>query len=524
MKLFAKTMSDRVTIGGSLFALGLLALSGPVAATGLSANLAALAKTGTVNERFQSYNVEMVEVTGGRFWAPYGGPADEVYRERAPIDLTHPRLVTLASHLGPSLMRVSGTWANNTYVKKKGESLTSPPPGFKQMLTREQWSSVVAFSKAVDAPIVTSFAVSAGTRDANGRWTTVQAQRLADLTQDFGGRLYAAEFFNEPNVPGATQGMPAGYDAAQYADEFRLFKSWANKALPDMKILGPGGIGEGSLTKDLPANAFVGGFIRSEDMMKANPGSLDVVTYHFYGTVSQRCHHMGMGSAVKDEALTAAWLDRTLLDEVFYAQLRDIYEPGKPLWNTETAQAACGGSPWAASFLDTFRYLNQLGVLAQKNVQVVMHNTLAASEYALIDQDTLEPRPNYWAAVLWRRTMGRTVLAPPASPAADVRVFAHCLPEGMGGVGLLALNTGETARRWALSGETHVWTLKGQPIDTRQITVNEQLPTLLNSGQIGGLDSVKSMDLVDLPAHSVTFVAVPSANNAACFGDVASRL
>ena len=33
---------------------------------------AAFARVGTVDERFQSYNVEMVEVTGGRFWKPYG--------------------------------------------------------------------------------------------------------------------------------------------------------------------------------------------------------------------------------------------------------------------------------------------------------------------------------------------------------------------------------------------------------------------------------------------------------------------
>jgi hypothetical protein len=26
----------------------------------------------TIDPRFQSYNVEMVEVTGGRFWSPYG--------------------------------------------------------------------------------------------------------------------------------------------------------------------------------------------------------------------------------------------------------------------------------------------------------------------------------------------------------------------------------------------------------------------------------------------------------------------
>ena len=30
-----------------------------------------LKRVGTVSPRFQSYNVEMIEVTGGRFWAPY---------------------------------------------------------------------------------------------------------------------------------------------------------------------------------------------------------------------------------------------------------------------------------------------------------------------------------------------------------------------------------------------------------------------------------------------------------------------
>jgi heparanase len=28
-------------------------------------------RIGTVNDRFQSYNIEMLEVTGGRFWKPY---------------------------------------------------------------------------------------------------------------------------------------------------------------------------------------------------------------------------------------------------------------------------------------------------------------------------------------------------------------------------------------------------------------------------------------------------------------------
>lgn len=493
-----------------------VALLGSLAGSAGASELSQLAQTGTVSERFQAYNIEMVEVTGGRFWAPYGGPPGEVYRQRAPIDLTNRRLIALAGALGPSYLRVSGTWANNTYLAADGEKLEAPPQGFSQVLSADQWRAVVAFSRAVDAPIVTSFAASGGVRNAEGVWTPVQAQRLVDLTREAGGALAAAEFFNEPNVPGATSGMPPGYGAQSYARDFRVFRDWARRSAPEMKIIGPGGVGEGSLTKSIPVNVLGGEFVSSQDMMAANPGALDAVSYHFYGAVSQRCAHMNIGTASKDEALDAAWLDRTREDFTHYSALRDQYEPGKDLWNTETAQAACGGSPWAATFLDTFRYLNQLGLLARLGVKVVMHNTLAASDYALLDQDTLDPRPNYWAAVLWRRTMGARVLAAPAAPAKDVRLYAHCLPSGRGGVGLVALNTGETQQPLKVGYAFTRWVLTGQPLETRQVLINGKPARADEDGRLEGLDGEAGRNQLNLPARSATFISVPDAANAAC--------
>lgn len=479
-------------------------------------DLSKLKTVGTVSDRFQAYNVETVEVTGGRFWAPYGGPAGEVYRERPPIDLSNPKLINLAKQLGPSLMRVSGTWSNNTYLLSEGETRTAPPEGYKQVLTREQWQGVVTFSKAVDAPIVTSFAVSAGTRNPQGVWTTDQAQRFVDLTKASGGNLYAAEFFNEPNVPGATIGMPEGYNATNYAAEFRTFRDWAQKAVPTMKILGPGGVGEGSLTKNIPVNSLGGNFVSSEDMMKANPNSVDVVSYHFYGSVSQRCEQMKIGTAVKADALKPEWLDRTLLDLDHYSALRDRYEPGKPIWNTETAQAACGGSPWSSAFLDSFRYLNQLGALAQRGVQVVMHNTLAASDYALIDQDSLTPRPNYWAAVLWHRTMGQTVLAAPKASTPELRLYAHCLVGTKGGVGLVALNISPNAQTLSVGKGTKNWVLTGQPLDTKTVLINGKAPQADANGNLSGLAGVRGEGDLSIPGQAIAFVAVPNAHNPVC--------
>lgn len=501
----------------AVFASGaLMALAAAAPAQKAALPLAKLPRLAEVSDRYQAYNIEMVEVTGGRFWAPYGGPADERYRQRPPIDLTDPKLIALAKALGPSLLRVSGTWANNTYLEAPGENLTAPPPGFVQVLKRQQWANVVAFSKAVDAPIVTSFAVSKGTRGPDGVWTPAQAQRLVDLTQAEGGRLYAAEFFNEANMPSAAPEMPKPYTAENYGAEFRIFRDWARKAAPDMKILGVGGVGEAGLLTSVPVPGDMGSHVSSEDMMKANPNSVDAVSYHFYGSVSQRCVGLGIGTAMKDEALRAKWLDLTLRDYRYYAALRDRFEQGKPIWNTETAQAACGGSPWASTFLDTFRYLNQNGALAQQGVQVVMHNTLAASDYALIDRDTLTPRPNYWAAVLWRRTMGTTVLASPASPTADLRIYAQCLPARRGGVGLVLLNTGATAERIALPGKAKAWIMTGKPLETRSILINGKAPSVDAHGALTGLDGVTLAGGIVVPGQAIAFAAIPGAANPAC--------
>ncbi len=104
-----------------------------------------------MDERYQSYNVEMAEVTGGNFWKPYeqrqtaaepalvpapsaerpvaaqtrpAGQDPSMFQPRPPIDLSNARLRALAAALGPAYMRVSGTWANMVYL----HDADTPPP------------------------------------------------------------------------------------------------------------------------------------------------------------------------------------------------------------------------------------------------------------------------------------------------------------------------------------------------------------------------------------------------------------
>ncbi|GEJ57718.1 hypothetical protein [Anaeromyxobacter diazotrophicus] len=493
-----------------------------------------LRRVGAVDERFQSYNVEMVEVIGGWFWKPYGqsasdarhtGPAGggaipagmdpRLYEWRPPIDLANPRLRKLAAALGPAYVRVSGTWANSVFFHDSDEPAPpEPPAGFGGVLTRQQWRGVVDFSRAVEAKIVTSFATSPGTRDAAGVWTPGQAKRLVGYTKSIGGAIAAAELMNEPTYA-AMGGAPKGYDAAMFGRDIGRFRRFIKEALPDLVFLGPGSVGEGG-----PSSMAMGpGVLKTPDLLAATGPAFDAFSYHLYGAVSKRCASTGPAmQTTADAALSEDWLSRADAITSFYAALRDRFEPGKPLWITETADSACGGNPWASTFLDTFRYLDSHGRLAQRGVQVITHNTLASSDYGLLDPGTLAPRPNFWAALLWAKLMGSTVLAPGPSPHASVHLYSHCLRGHRGGVAILAINLDRgAAHDVAVSVPSSRWALTATDLLDAAVRLDGEELRVSAAGDVPHLDGIATpAGLLTLPAASITFLAVPDAGNDAC--------
>ncbi len=492
-------------------------------------------RVATIDERFQSYNIEMVEVTGGRFWKPYDQPenatkstvkeqqldksADEDqsrFQYRPPIDLTNPRLRKLAAALGPAYVRISGTWANTAYFQNSDKPAPpTPPKGFNGVLTRKEWKGVINFSKAVNAKIVTSFAISAGTRDAYGVWTPNLAQQWVAYTNSVGGNIAAAEFMNEPNIAmDGGGGAPKDYSAADFGRDIAVFHAFQKRALPNMLFLGPGGSGEAT-----PATVAAIPALSTADLMKAAGPIFDAFSYHFYGAVSSRCAAYGAdANTTWGAALSEEWLGKTGIVEEFYSNLRDRFLPGKPLWLTETAQAACGGDRWASTFIDSFRYLNQLGTLAKRGVQVSIHNTLDASDYALLDTKTYTPRPNYWSAFIWRKLMGTTVLDPGPSPAPTLHLFAHCLRNHPGGVALLALNTSKTD---AQEIQTPTWseryTLTARELTDRVVLLNGSELKLGPGDAFPELHgtAARAGKITFAPA-SITFLTFPNARNASC--------
>ena len=518
-----------------------LACAGPAMAQTIAISPTTMPRVATVDQRHQSYNVEMAEVIGGTFWKPYrqqgkaaqntqqatNGPSSSaadlqanstMFEARPPIDLTNTRLRKLAAALGPAYMRVSGTWANTVYFHDSDTAApASPPPGFQGVLTRPQWKAVIDFAHAVNARLTTSFAISAGVRDAAGEWPPDQARDLLAYTKAIGGGIAAAEFFNEPTMP-KYGGAPAGYDAAAYARDFAAFRRVARQAAPHLSIAGPASVGEAVLLPAAPPGSF--SVLKTADLLSADPPPVfDIFSYHYYGAVSIRCASMGPGAQTSAEsALSEEWLSRVDRSYNFYSGLRDRFEPGRPIWITEMADAACGGNPWANTFMDTFRYLDQHARLAKHGVSAVFHNTLAASEYGLLDPKTFAPRPNYWAALLWHRLMGATVLDAGVPIREGLHVYAHCLPGTPGGVALLAINNSRTqTTSIALPIEADRYTLSADELESPTIQLNGRDLKLGGNDELVGLSGKPIPNgSVALAPASITFLVMAGAGNESC--------
>lgn len=472
-----------------------------------------------VDKRFQSYNIEMASVLGGNFWKPYSdmdtlpinkkGPlrGADAFQTLPPIDLYNAKLRTLAKGLAPAYVRVSGSWATSTYFQDNGAAkIKTAPKGFANVLTRAEWKGVIDFIKSTNSKLIISFAGSLGVRDSNGVWTPKEAQKLVNYTNTIGGKIYAAQLFNEPNILAGGYPMPDKYTANDFAKDIASFKHWARKAVPEMKIHGPGNTAEGlpgiSLEMALGKNA-----LSSDEMMSAVPHPrFDIFSFHFYGAVSMRSANRAPWAVTFDSSLSDRWLSRIDSVVAYNIGLRDKYLPNAPIWNTETAQASWGGDPWAAGFIDVFRYLHQLGIEAKMGVQVNIHNTLESSEYSLVRRQDFTPKPNYWGALLWARLMGTRVYD--AGKANEgVYLFVHDLKGSPKGRTLLVINTRTASVTINIPANAQKYTLTADGLSSGQVSLNGNILKMTNDEN---LPPIKGQELgkgrVKLPGQSITFL------------------
>jgi len=435
----------------------------------------------SVDPRLVSYNVEMTEVTGGTFWKEYtpeeiAGKGkfpmigifkkDSLMQVYPPIDLTNPRLRKLAKQLGPVWIRVSGTWATKTYYDFDGKAGGVAPAGFQNVLTKQQWLGVLDFVKEVGGKLLVSVANCEGIHSAHEPWKPDQAKLLFDLSREYGVPIAAAEFMNEPNLLSGS-GAPKGYTFDDYIRDQDIFNKWLHENYPETLAVGPCSVGGGQMGKlkmEEGLLKLIGKKMGTEKLLIGAKEPMEVFSYHYYNGVSERITAgMHFVHWPAEKAHTEEYLDAAAYCAKAAAKVRDKYMPGAQLWVTEAGDAGGGGDTWASTYLDVLRTLNELGVFGTISDGVIFHNTLASSDYGWLRHGTFEPRPNYFAVLLWNMLMGTTVYDSGEPIREGAHVYCHSRKDGKEGCVYLIINNSLTEETTVeLPGEATCYTLTGR--------------------------------------------------------------
>ena len=475
-----------------------------------------------------SYNVEMTEVTGGTFWKEYSEEEiagngkfpmigiknhDSMMQVYPPINLYDPKLRKLAKEIGPAWIRVSGTWATKTYYDLDNHTNGVVPEGFQSVLTREQWIGVLDFVKFIGGKLLVSVANCEGIHSAEEPWDPAQAKLLFDFSRDYGVPISAAEFMNEPNML-AYSGAPKDYTFEHYIRDQDIFNKWLHENYPGCLAVGPCSVGGGQMGKMKMEEGLLKLVVKkmgTEKLLIGAKEPMEVFSYHYYNGVSERiAAGMHFVHWPAKQVNTEAYLDAAAYCAKAAAKVRDKYMPGAPMWVTESGDAGGGGDTWASTYMDVLRTLNELGSFATISDGVIFHNTLASSDYGWLRHSTFEPRPNYFAIMLWQTLMGTTVYDSGEPIREGAHVYCHSRKDGQDGKAYLVINNSKTETTTIeLPGEATVYALTGtNGMRSRTISLNGKELLLDENNDLPDLSGVTATGKVEVAPGGCTFIVL----------------
>lgn len=451
----------------------------------------------TISERYLSFAVDTAQVVGGEFWNP-----DETSSEPEvsvqPFDFASPRLRTLTRALAPATLRIGGTAADFVYYDLNGETEGVPPEGYSLVMTEAQWAGVVDFAQDLDLDLLFTLNAGPGPRTGtnDNAWQPDNARDLMTYATTRGAPVTVWELGNEINAFLVMHGFTLSPEA--YTADLDTLRALRDELDPTAAVAGPS-------SAFWPLTGDFNGFY--ETFMPVGGDRLDVVTWHYYPQQSQRCP-IASRPAELETMLATENLDEVLV----WADLVESAAGGSPVWLGETGNAQCGGQPGVSDrFVGGFWWLDQLGILAQRGQQRVVRQTLAGSDYGLLDDVNFAPYPDYWTSALWRRLMGAVVLDTESS-APHARAYAHCHPEAGVTVAIVNLLEEEQDIITDVEGPAVAYVLSAEALDSDIVLLNDAPLQLTEDDQLPSLEGVAVDDgLIPFPATSYGFVHFPEA-------------
>ena len=468
------------------------------------------------------------------------------------MSLTEPNLAFLTAALAPAHLRVGGSEGDLVVYVLPGypcaipaeQNSTANPVPFCLNATR--WAQIHIFAAQAGVTLAFGLNAMAGRRSASARMNTSNLAAFIAATAaagyDASNTLPWLEFVRAraaaavavlpparrrpppPQPPRSLRPAPPSFspqgneleykaDAAPYAADLREVSALIAAAWPDA-----------AKRPRIVANDENPDPSYWEAMLPLVGSAVSAASWHEY---------VGYGL---DPELPSKALNFSFLDGIKGTAAAQVAAAAKArfageLWVGETALAwHSGRDNTTNAFASTFWYLHQLGSYAATHT-VQCRQALLGGNYELIDKMTRQPNPDFWLALLFKRTMGTGVLTATADAGAapQLRVYAHCAAGAPAGRGVtlafanlspdtpvtLTVSGGGGAPLTAPRSEWHL-TAPGGDMTSRTVLLNGA--PLLYGGP-GRLDPAAPRVVVDPAAPLVIaprsngFVTWPDAPN-----------
>ncbi len=384
-------------------------------------------------DNFLSFTIDVSLIIGGHWWGTSKGTRNGLSRHKtSPLSLDNPLLRMYTRLLGPAFLRVGGTEADRIRygfyreMPNSGASQSSASSAFAASsitpehiftLKKKLWKQLADYCQSTKLRLLFTVAAGPEARDPKGNWLSHDTERLLRYTARKKIPVAAWELGNEVNAYPFLWGLKNRVSARQYARDFEKFAALCQQWTPQALRVGPASaiwplIGE--------PHPLIPEFCRSSAAK-----AVDALSFHFYPQQSRR------GRFAVRRAKPYTLLSSRVLDSARrpVKRVRQVAQStaaqNAQIWITESGHALYGGEPGVSNtFLSTLWWLDQLALYAVEGVDVVFRQSLIGSDYGLLEEKTLRPRPDYYASFLWKKLIRSPVYEPPKVKGGNLRAWA----------------------------------------------------------------------------------------------------
>ncbi|XP_020590057.1 heparanase-like protein 2 isoform X2 [Phalaenopsis equestris] len=351
------------------------------------------------------------------------------------LDLNHSYLSKSIQAFSPLRIRVGGSLEDQV-VYGVGSLESSCDPftyvsgglfGFSEgCLSTERWDELNHLFQKTGAIVTFGLNALYGRHQGRkglwqGPWNSSNALDFMEYTVSKGYPVDSWEFGNELSG----NGVSARVGARQYAKDLIVLKAIIDELYDKYR--------------SKPLIVAPGGFFDNQQWYA------DLLEVSGAGVLNAMSHHVYNLGAGNDPHIVSRIMDPNYLSR-FADTFRNVeltiqkHGPWSSAWVGEAGGAYNSGSRLVSNtFLNSFWYLDQLGMAATYNTKVYCRQTLIGGNYGLLDLETFIPNPDYYSALLWHRLMGKGVLSVDIGGSPYLRAYAHCRKQKPG-ISMLLIN------------------------------------------------------------------------------------